>query len=122
MRLLSLAGPVHFPLLSTVSIWGYGIVIIVAALIVGAMVFVIKASSGSDEQAGQIKEMIEALFGTPAHLRPGGNGANGEAGSGADEAAASRTYEPFEDVCPACEAVVTHEHRNCPSCGLRLLG
>ncbi|MFF2483150.1 hypothetical protein [Paenibacillus sp. NPDC058071] len=64
--------------------------------------------------------MVEALFATPAHLRPGQHPADGEAGTSAAAETAPHA-EPFTEPCPACEETVTERHIHCPACGLRLL-
>jgi hypothetical protein len=107
---------------SAVAWWGYGITLTVLLVILVGMFVIVRAMSDDSGRFGEVKEMMEAMFHTPSFLRPG----NGEAGSGSrnsqEEMAAARTvHDPFEDQCPACLERVTHEHKECPSCGLRLL-
>ena len=49
------------------------IVLLIAAALIGAMIVMIRLMTTSDESGKhkQLKEFVEALFGTPAHLQPG---------------------------------------------------
>ncbi|MFC5699725.1 hypothetical protein ACFPVX_00405 [Cohnella faecalis] len=106
-----------FRLVSAVSVWGYSIAIGSILLLLGGMIAVIRASSDDSGKFSELRQMVEAMFGTPAHLRPGSD----DETESSRQTAAGKSYEPFEDRCPACQITVTHEHQNCPSCGLRLL-
>jgi len=99
------------------------LVLLLACALVGAMIFVIKLTTDTDdsEKHKQLREFIEALFGTPAHLRQGG--AAEESGKDSDAVkgrSSTAKADPFQEPCPACDATVTHEDADCPSCGLRL--
>ncbi|WP_042168184.1 hypothetical protein [Paenibacillus gorillae] len=92
------------------------IVLLFAALLLGAMFFFIRISTDDSDKYKEWKEMVESLFGTPAFLRPGAGEQPGNA-----EAAAAASAQPFTEQCPACGETVTEQNTDCPSCGLRLL-
>jgi hypothetical protein len=105
---------------SAVEWWGYGITLTVLLVILVGMFVIVRAMSDDSGRFVEVKQMMDSMFHTPSFLRPG----NGEAGSGTvhdETAAAFSVHETFEDQCPACLERVTHEHKECPSCGLRLL-
>ncbi|RIX60252.1 hypothetical protein D3P08_01360 [Paenibacillus nanensis] len=106
-----------------VDIGATSVVLLLAALLLGAMFIFIKAASDDDSgKYKMLREMVETIFGTPAHLRSGGGQeaanqaveANGKAKVPAQTAA-------FREPCPACGAEVTEKDDVCPSCELRLL-
>ncbi|QYR21322.1 hypothetical protein KZ483_27225 [Paenibacillus sp. sptzw28] len=104
------------PLVSVMSGIATGIVLLFATTLIGAMVFIIRLTTQDSGKHKELREFVEALFGTPSHLRP--------SDAGADEHKSERPVradEPFSEPCPACGETVTHEHAECPSCGLRLL-
>lgn len=104
-----------------VAWWGYGIAITVLVVLLGGMYALVKVMSDDSGKYEEIRAMMDPLFHTPSFLRPGAEPDNGS--SSRDEAAAGRmaVLEPFEDTCPGCREPVTHEHAECPSCGLRLM-
>ncbi|EXX88903.1 hypothetical protein BG53_01040 [Paenibacillus darwinianus] len=106
--------------MNPVNVTGTVVVLLAAAVIVGAMIAVIRAVSDDSGRHSELKRFMETLFETPDHLRPGGGErakqCEGEAG-GSEGSAGERFSEP----CPACGETVTHEDASCPSCGLRLL-
>lgn len=109
--------------MSVVAWWGYGIAFAVLLFILGGMYVLVRVMSDDSGKYEELKAMMDPLFHTPSFLRPGSDG--GEAGPAGGEAAAARSPssdEPFEDECPGCGEKVTHEHAECPSCGLRLIG
>lgn len=98
------------------------LVLFIALAIVGAMFFMIKLTNDDSEKYKELKEMVETLFGTPAHLRPSPPPADSDAVNGKEAAAQSAAaQESFAEPCPACGETVTELHKECPSCGLRLL-
>lgn len=93
------------------------LVLLLAAALIGAMFMIIRVATGDSEGSKTVRDMVETLFGTPAHLR-----------SGADqtpETAAAQlppaSLAPFSEPCPACGHAVTEQDIVCPSCELRLL-
>ncbi|MUT65991.1 hypothetical protein [Paenibacillus sp. NEAU-GSW1] len=110
-----------YPLISanTVNITGTLIAVTICILLLVAMFLFIRVSTDESEKYKDLKEMIETLFGTPAHLRPDTelNRRNDEAAA----AAAPRDASPFSEPCPACGHTVSEQHAECPSCGLRLM-
>jgi hypothetical protein len=107
--------------MSAVAWWGYGIAFAVLLLILGGMFMLVKVISDDSGKYEEMKAMMDPVFHPPAFLRPGTDA--GETPPAHGEAAAARSSEEaFEDQCPACGERVTHEHADCPSCGLRLLG
>jgi hypothetical protein len=79
----------------------------------------IRIASDDSDRYKELKEMVETIFGTPAHLRPhlddnpAKNGPKSERSSAASAA--------FSEPCPACSETVTERDSICPSCGLQLL-
>ncbi|MCU6713166.1 hypothetical protein M6D81_31155 [Paenibacillus sp. J5C_2022] len=107
------------PLSTWYDIGATVVVLLLAALLLGAMFFFIRIASDDSDKYKTLREMVETLFGTPAHLR------SGDASS--DDAASSATAPsrpstlPFREPCPACNTEVTERDAECPSCQLRLL-
>ncbi|WP_127530897.1 hypothetical protein [Paenibacillus kobensis] len=96
-------------------------VLLLAFALVGAMFLFVKLTTDDSDRFKELKEMVETIFGTPAHLRsspPPDKSADGLKETAAQSAAA---LEAFAEPCPACSETVTEQHQNCPSCGLRLL-
>ncbi|EFM10361.1 hypothetical protein PaecuDRAFT_2797 [Paenibacillus curdlanolyticus YK9] len=95
-------------------------VLFLAFALLGAMFLIVKLSTDDSDKFKDLKEMVETIFGTPAHLRSGN--ANAQEDASKDSAAQSAAaLEAFSEPCPACGETVTEQHRDCPSCGLRLL-
>lgn len=96
-------------------------VLLLACGLILAMFLVVRAASGESEESKTIRDMVETLFGTPAHLR-GGDDSDQEAGYGEGKGpAAASARLPFREPCPACGEEVTEADARCPSCELRLL-
>lgn len=103
---------------STVSWVGTTITIVVAAIILLIFFMVIKMSTDDSEKHSEVRKYMEALFGGLS------SNSKDEGNEEAKRQAAERLAKemgPFEDTCPACQTAVTHQHIDCPSCGLRLL-
>ncbi|WP_214626171.1 zinc ribbon domain-containing protein [Paenibacillus agaridevorans] len=96
-------------------------VLLIAGALILAMFYIVRVASGESEGSKTIRDMVETLFGTPAHLRGGDDSASGEGSSGGSRLAGASTQLPFREPCPACGEEVTEENVNCPSCELRLL-
>ncbi|MBB3068203.1 hypothetical protein FHS14_001179 [Paenibacillus baekrokdamisoli] len=98
------------------------IVLFVAAALIGAMFLMIRLMSDGSDKHSELKAFVETLFGSPAHLRTGSDGNEPPIeGKEANGQTKLTSAEPYTELCPACEETVTHEHEQCPSCGLRLL-
>lgn len=109
----------HIPLLF--SWFGFGataIVLLLALLVLAAMVMFIRIASSSEDKHKEIREMVETLFGTPAHLRA--SSPEDAASSGSGSASPLKPSAPFTEPCPACGETVTERDAYCPSCDLRL--
>ena len=104
-----------------IGIIGYSASILLILGLIAGMFLIVRVLSGDSEQFKDLKEMVETLFNTPAHLRPGAD-PGPDTGSGEGEAAAGiESARPaFEEPCPACGETVNERHRFCPSCELRL--
>ena len=96
------------------------IVLIAAGALLAGMFLFVKIASDDSDRYKELKEMVETLFGTPAHLRQ----QSGDP-SGKDEAISKdgqpASTAPFSEPCPACGETVTERDSICPSCGLQLL-
>ncbi|MWC27786.1 hypothetical protein [Paenibacillus sp. MMS18-CY102] len=95
-------------------------VLFLALALVGTMFLLIKLSNDDSDKYKDLKEMVETIFGTPAHLRTGNAASQDDANKEA-AAQSAAAVEAFAEPCPACGETVTEQHRDCPSCGLRLL-
>ncbi|MDQ0114667.1 hypothetical protein [Paenibacillus harenae] len=103
---------------------GFGataIVLLVALLLLAGMIFFIRIASSGEDKHAEIREMVETLFGTPAHLRPTQPGAASPPSSSSAPSSLSKSAAPFSEPCPACGETVTENDAHCPSCDLRLL-
>ncbi|GIQ61586.1 hypothetical protein PACILC2_01540 [Paenibacillus cisolokensis] len=105
------------PLALSFDVAATAVVLLLAAGLFGGMFLFVRTVSDDSDKHQDLKELVETLFGTPAHLRPD---KDTQATAG-EPAAARKPPAPFEDECPACGERVTHEHPECPGCGLRLL-
>jgi hypothetical protein len=96
------------------------IVLIVAGTLLAGMFMFIRIASDDSDRYKVLKEMVETLFGTPAHLKQ-----QPEEGSAKDKANSEKSEAPaiaaFSEPCPACSEKVTERDPVCPSCGLQLL-
>ncbi|MFD0589536.1 zinc ribbon domain-containing protein [Paenibacillus sp. GCM10027627] len=114
------------PLNAWIDIGATTLVLLLAGALLGAMFLFIKISTDDSDKHKILKEMVEALFNTPAHLRSGQD----TSGSGNSEDPVSpgalefngKTSSPaFVEPCPACGHEVNERDNVCPSCELRLL-
>lgn len=101
---------------SLLDIGATAIVLLCAGLLLGAMFLFIRISTDDSDKFKDLKDMVEALFSTPAHLRPSETAASKE-----EAPIAPSVKLAFSEPCPACEQTVTEQDAECPSCGLRLL-
>lgn len=106
---------------NTVNIAGTLIAVTICVFLLTMMVLFIRVSTGDSEKYKDIREMIETMFGTPAHLRPDSNSESDRRKDEAAASTASRDSQPFSEPCPACGYSVTEQHADCPSCELRLM-
>ncbi|MDQ6421331.1 hypothetical protein RB620_18045 [Paenibacillus sp. LHD-117] len=98
------------------------LVLLLAGALIGAMFLIVRVASGDSESSKTVRDMVETLFGTPAHLRSGSDSSSGQADAVSNAKAASgASAAPFREPCPACGAEVTERDAVCPSCELRLL-
>ncbi|MFC4098638.1 hypothetical protein [Paenibacillus xanthanilyticus] len=109
------------PLAGWMSSFATGGVLLLALGLVGAMFAIIRITTSDSEKHREIRDFVETLFGTPAHLRPGG-GAPEETAAGKEERASSAAPNgpAYSEPCPGCGDTVTQAHADCPGCGLRL--
>lgn len=119
----------HYFLLSSspllhawVDIGATALVLLLAAALLGVMFLFIRAASDDSGESRMLREIVETIFGTPAHLRPGDipNGTN-PSSSGDQSSSVGKPPAAFREPCPACGTEVTEQDANCPSCELRLL-
>lgn len=108
------------PLSAWIDIGATAIVLLLAALLLGAMFFFIRIASDDSNKYKTLREMVETLFGTPAHLRSG-DASSEDASSSAAAPSRFSTLPAFREPCPACGTEVTERDAECPSCQLRLL-
>lgn len=102
---------------STVNWVGTTISIGIVVIILAALFFILKLSGDDTGKHHEIKQYFNALFG--GGVSPKEN-EEAEAKRKAEAARLAANADPFEEVCPACGEVVTHQDIDCPSCGLRL--
>lgn len=110
-----------FPLVSVMSGVATGVVLLVAAALVGGLFFMIRMMTDDSDKYKQIKDFAQALLGPPAPSRPGGEESKDEIAAGGARIRPAGGGEAFSEPCPGCGTTVTEEHVDCPSCGLRLL-
>lgn len=103
------------PMISWMNGIATGVVLLIGLGIALAMFFLIRIATSDSDRHKELREFVETLFGTPAHLRP----ENGSDAPGQTAAAKEHT-EAFTEPCPGCSELVTEIHTACPSCGLRL--
>lgn len=106
------------PFFTWFDVGATAIVLVIAALLLGGMFMFVRIASDDSDRYKELKEMVETLFGTPAHLRQQPEAAEGE--EAAASPASTATIIPFSEPCPACGETVTEQHTVCPSCELRL--
>lgn len=107
------------PFVTWFDIGATAIVLAAAGALLGGMFLFVRAASDDSGKYKELKEIVETLFATPAHLRPGDDADRGSAaGAGSPARTASA---PYTEPCPACGATVTERDSSCPSCDLRLL-
>ncbi|GKU77961.1 zinc ribbon domain-containing protein [Paenibacillus sp. L3-i20] len=112
-----------------IDIGATAFVLLLAIILVGAMFLFIRVSTDDSDKYKVIREMVETIFGTPAHLRAGQDpnpddaSASQSGSSGAKSGTSSNVQQlqPFREQCPACGEEVTEQDINCPACELRLL-
>ncbi|MCR2804217.1 hypothetical protein [Paenibacillus soyae] len=110
------------PLNAWVDIGATTLVLLLAAALIGVMFLFIRAASSDNEESRMLRDIVETIFGTPAHLRAGGSpNESTPASSHNDASSASKPPAAFREPCPGCGAEVTEQDANCPSCELRLL-
>lgn len=107
------------PLSTWFDIGATTVVLLLAGLLLGAMFLFIRVASDDSDKYKTLREMVETLFGTPAHLRSGDT-ASDDASPSSDTPLRS-TLPQFREPCPACGTEVTERDAECPSCQLRLL-
>jgi hypothetical protein len=95
-----------------------GIVLLLAAGLLGAMFFLIRLTTDDSDKHRELKAFVNALFGGMPSGQADGQHSEGRAAS--RERRDVPEEERFSEPCPACGETVTHEHDECPSCGLRL--
>ncbi|MFD0959779.1 hypothetical protein [Paenibacillus chungangensis] len=106
------------PLSTWIDIGATTVVLLLAGLLLGAMFLFIRVASDDSDKYKTLREMVETLFGTPAHLRSGDT-ASEDASPSSD--ASLRSLPQFSEPCPACGTEVTERDVECPACQLRLL-
>ncbi|CAM4094221.1 zinc ribbon domain-containing protein [Paenibacillus alkaliterrae] len=109
------------PLVTWLDIGATAIVLAIAGALLGGMFLFVRIASDDSDRYKELKEIVETLFGTPAHLLQQPEGSAGDDSAKSGTAAAAATVSPFSEPCPACGETVTERDSFCPSCGLRLL-
>jgi hypothetical protein len=108
-------------LLSWFDIGATAIVLIIAGVLLAGMFMFVRIASDDSDKYKDLKEMVETIFGTPAHLRPSSNDASvSPKGKSFARDIAAPNLAPFSEPCPACSETVTERDSSCPSCGLQL--
>ncbi|MGO4370338.1 hypothetical protein [Paenibacillus sp. 2TAB19] len=105
------------------SWFGFGataIVLLVAFLLLAGMIFFIRIASSGEDKHAEIREMVETLFGTPAHLRAAPP-SDASTSASSSPSPLTKPAASFSEPCPACGETVTQNDVHCPSCDLRLL-
>ncbi|MGO4547682.1 hypothetical protein AB4Z29_23105 [Paenibacillus sp. 2TAB23] len=95
------------------------IVLLIAGGFLAGMFMFIRIASDDSDKYKDLKEMVETIFGTPAHLRPSVDDADKNRHD--PDKLGSAAAPPFSEPCPACSETVTEQDATCPSCGLQLL-
>ncbi|HTG67974.1 MAG TPA: zinc ribbon domain-containing protein [Candidatus Udaeobacter sp.] len=108
------------PLFSWFDVGATAIVLIIAGMLLAGMFMFVRLASDDSDRYRDLKEIVETLFGTPAHLRQPSEQISAK-GDGKSEGGSSASAAPFSEPCPACNETVTERDSVCPSCGLRLL-
>ncbi|MHA6482318.1 zinc ribbon domain-containing protein [Paenibacillus sp. strain BS8-2] len=94
------------------------LVLLLAGALISAMFLIIRVASGDSDSSKTVRDMVETLFGTPAHLRSGTDNSDEPSAAQATNKSSSAS---FSEPCPACGDTVTERDVVCPSCELRLL-
>ncbi|HEY0828000.1 MAG TPA: hypothetical protein VGE40_07895 [Bacilli bacterium] len=95
-----------------INMIGYSVVVGAAVCFLFLLYYLVKATTDDSDKYNYLKDIVEIVF------------ANQKSPEGQDAKVNSATVlgvEPFEEECPACEAPVTQNDRNCPVCGLKLM-
>ena len=109
------------PFVTWFDVGATAIVLAAAGALLGGMFLFVRAASDDSGKYKELKEIVETLFATPAHLRPGDDADRGGAAGAAEAGSPARSSAPFSEPCPACGETVTERDAACPSCDLRLL-
>ncbi|MFF2889834.1 hypothetical protein [Paenibacillus sp. NPDC057967] len=104
------------PLASWLNIGATALVLILACGLLGAMFLVIRVMSDDSDNYKSIRGMVEAIFGTPAHLRN-----EQEEPHASSSLKTGKPLASYREPCPGCGEEVTERDVICPSCELRLL-
>ncbi|OBZ11168.1 zinc ribbon domain-containing protein [Bacillus sp. FJAT-26390] len=96
------------------------IVLLIAGTLLAGMFMFIRIASDDSDRYKVLKEMVETLFGTPAHLRQQPEN-NADKAIVKTDKSAEAAIAAFSEPCPACSETVTERDSTCPSCGLQLL-
>lgn len=104
------------PFSSWLNIGATVLVLLLACGLLGAMFLVIRVMSDDSDNYKTIRSMVEAIFGTPAHLQSGKE--DPPASPSTPNGSPSASYR---EPCPGCGEEVTERDVTCPSCELRLL-
>jgi hypothetical protein len=105
-----------------IDIGATSVVLLLAAALLGIMFLFIRAASDDSGKYNMLREMVETIFATPAHLRSGSvqSAADNSLESGKPDGRVKHR-NAFQEPCPACGTEVTEQDAICPSCELRLL-
>ncbi|WP_028612730.1 hypothetical protein [Paenibacillus harenae] len=123
MTALFLNGTMYaaMPFMSWFDAGATAIVLLVAGALLGGMFMFVRIATDDSDRYKELKEIVETLFGTPAHLKRQPEENAGSTPAKSQSAASSGTVSPFSEPCPACGITVTERDSDCPACGLRLL-
>lgn len=122
-KMISLAASMPPLLLSWFDIGATAIVLIIAGVLLAGMFMFVRIASDDSDKYKDLKEMVETIFGTPAHLRPqsqSDDSSISQKGKDSAKEIAPGNLAPFSEPCPACSETVTERDSSCPSCGLQL--